>query len=289
MRAALSTLKFLEAGSLSHAFKIMKTHPGIMPTAGCTDIYVSLNFGTLKVREFLNLWGLSELRKIQMKGDYLSIGSLATYTQIIHSDSVKKWIPMLIQASSSIGGMQIQNRGTLGGNIGNGSPAGDTLPVLAAAEAVVVLGSTEGIRRISFNMFYTGYRKNAMNPEELILSVEIPRIKSQQWYRKVGTRAAQAISKIVMAAVLSKDPEEQQDPRRIRIAFGSLAPTVIRAFRTETALAENGNITEAQKTLLSEIQPIDDIRSTALYRQTVAANLLAEWWGKVSPRSLIKS
>ncbi|MCL5055769.1 MAG: xanthine dehydrogenase family protein subunit M [Firmicutes bacterium] len=276
MRTAISALKLLEPNSLNQAFKIMESHPGITPMAGCTDLYVSLNFGTLRSTQFLNLWGLSDLKKIRIQGDLLSIGSLATYTQIIHSTPVKKWIPMLVQAAHSIGGMQIQNRGTIGGNIANGSPAGDTLPVLAAAEAVVILASSRGTRRVPFNSFYTGYRKTVMQQDELILSVEIPKLKGKQWFRKVGARSAQAISKIVMAAVSRKNASG----KNLRIGIGSVAPTVIRLYKTEEILAQTGDIAEAQKTLCSEIQPIDDLRSTAYYRKTVAANLLAEWWEK---------
>jgi CO/xanthine dehydrogenase FAD-binding subunit len=182
---------------------------------------------------------------------------------------------MLAAAAREVGGVQIQNRGTLGGNVANGSPAGDTLPVLAAAEAVVVLRSAAETRRVPFAAFYTGYRQSVRRPGELIVGFEIPAIRGAQWFRKVGTRAAQAISKVVIAGVAGEAP---------RIALGSVAPTVVRAPRTEAALAAGATIEDAQRTLLDEIAPIDDIRSTAAYRRRVACNLLEQFWTETHRR-----
>jgi len=173
---------------------------------------------------------------------------------------------MLAAASREVGGAQIQNRGTIGGNVANGSPAGDTLPVLAAADAVVVLSSADGSRHVPFTAFYTGYRQSVRRTDELIVAFEVPPVHGRQYFRKVGTRAAQAISKVVLAGVAGDRP---------RIALGSVAPTVVRAVRTEAALAAGASIADAQRTLVDEIAPIDDLRSTAEYRRRVAANLLA--------------
>jgi CO/xanthine dehydrogenase FAD-binding subunit len=241
----------------------------LTPIAGCTDVYVDVNFGTLKTDRFLNLWNLDALRKIEVRGKNLSIGALATYTQLVRNRTVRKRLPILVEASLEIGGVQIQNRGTLGGNIANGSPAGDSLPVLAVVDAVLVLQSLDGIRRVPFNDFYTGYRRSVLRPDELIVAIEIPAVPGKQWFRKVGTRAAQAISKIVMAAVRTDRP---------RISIGSVAPTTIRLPKTEEALASGGSIEEGQAVLLTEIQPIDDLRSTRDYRRKVSANLLARFW-----------
>jgi CO/xanthine dehydrogenase FAD-binding subunit len=185
---------------------------------------------------------------------------------VIRSPLVRKRLPMLAAAAREVGGVQIQNRGTLGGNVANASPAGDTLPVLAAADAVIVLQSAKETRRVPFTTFYTGYRQTVRRPDELIVGFEIPAVRGRQWFRKVGTRAAQAISKVVMAGVVGDEP---------RLALGSVAPTVVRALKTEAALAAGASIDEAQRTLAEEIAPIDDIRSTADYRRRVAANLLA--------------
>jgi CO/xanthine dehydrogenase FAD-binding subunit len=270
VNSALSHRRLLEPRSLADALKMLRDEGPLVPLAGCTDLYVSLNFGTLKESRFLNLWRLApRLRGIEKRGDQLSIGALATHTDLVRSPLVRRRLPMLAAAAREIGGVQIQNRGTIGGNVANASPAGDTLPVLAAADATVVLASAAGTRRIPFTTFYTGYRQTVRRPDELIVAFEVPALRGVQHFRKVGTRAAQAISKVVLATVVGDSP---------RIALGSVAPTVVRAMRTEAALAAGASIDEAQATLIDEIAPIDDIRSTAEYRRRVAANLLALFW-----------
>jgi CO/xanthine dehydrogenase FAD-binding subunit len=248
--------------------------------AGCTDLYVSLNFGSLKDTRFLNLWALDRLRAIELRGDLLCIGALATHAALIRSPLVRRRLPMLVAAAREVGGVQIQNRGTLGGNVANASPAGDTLPVLAVAEAVVVLRSAAVTRRVPFSTFYTGYRQSVRRADELIVGFEIPALHGRQWFRKVGTRAAQAISKIVIAGVAPSTGSGHAGGT-VKIALGSVAPTVIRAVRTEESLRgqplDAGAIAAAERTLLSEIVPIDDIRSSARYRTRVAANLLREF------------
>jgi CO/xanthine dehydrogenase FAD-binding subunit len=269
MRTAVSTLRLLEPRNLAEALRMLRDEPEAVPLAGATDLYVALNAGGPGPCQFVNLWRLAPLRRITMQGNALSIGALATYTALIRSRLVQRRIPMLASAAQEVGGMQIQNRGTLGGNIANASPAGDTLPVLAVAEAMVVLRSAGGERQVPFASFYTGYRQSARRPDELITAVEIPPIEGLQWFRKVGTRAAQSVSKVVMAAVRAPLP---------RVAVGSVAPTVLRLYRTEAALAAGRSIEEAGQTLESEIHPIDDQRSTATYRRRVAANLLHRFW-----------
>jgi CO/xanthine dehydrogenase FAD-binding subunit len=268
VRTAISTLELLEPKTLVTALKMMRTKGPVTPLAGCTDLYVSLNFGTLPKGRFLDLSRLGPLRRIYVEGDTLVIGACATYRDIIRSKHVRQHLPMLVAASKEIGGPQIQNRGTLGGNIANASPAGDSLPVLAAAEAVVVLESVDGQRCVAFNEFYTGYRATVRKPDELIVAIRVPPVEGAQWFRKVGTRAAQAISKIVMAGVRAGRP---------RVALGSVAPTVVRLPKTEAALA-SGGIDEACRALEAEIAPIDDVRSSAEYRRRVAANLLRKFW-----------
>src|SRR6266536_1041068 len=261
MPQTISHRTLLEPKSLADALKMLRDEGPLTPMAGCTD---------------LNLWRLDALRTIERRGDLLSIGALATHTAVIRSPLVRKRIPMLVAASSEVGGVQIQNRGTLGGNVANASPAGDTLPVLAAADATVVLKSTAGTRRVAFSAFYIGYRATVRRPDELITSFEIPMLRGRQWFRKVGTRAAQAISKVVVAMRL--EPPKGSGPAVVRIAFGSVAPTVVRATRTEAALAAGSSLDTALALLAEEIAPIDDIRSTALYRRRVAANLLTSFW-----------
>ena len=255
--------------SLTAALVMLRDDQALTPIAGCTDVMVGLHFGTAPQRQFLDLWGLDELRGIRAVKDRLQIGALTTFTELIASPLVRKRVPMLVAASKEVGGAQIQNRGTLGGNIANASPAGDTLPVLAAADARVILRSADGQRSVAFEDYYTGYRTSVIQPGELIVAIEIPAIDGRQWWRKVGTRRAQAISKVMMAGVRGAE---------VRVAIGSVAPTVVRAANAESVLTRGGSIGEAQAALLAEIAPIDDIRSTGRYRLEVAANLLAAFW-----------
>ena len=269
MRTAISPLALLQPRSLRDALRMLRDEGPLTPLAGCTDLYVGLNAGALADRRFLNIWGLDALRGIELRGDVLRIGALATYSEIVRSADVRRLLPMLAAASREIGAVQIQNRGTIGGNIANGSPAGDTLPVLAAADALVELRGLDWTRTVPFTGFYTGYRASIRRPDELITAVNVPRVEGAQWFRKVGARSAQSISKVVMAGVRAGRP---------RVALGSVAPTVVRARRTEDALASGAPIAEAQRILQEEISPIDDIRSTVAYRREVAARLLAQFW-----------
>jgi xanthine dehydrogenase small subunit len=274
VRTATSGLDLRAASSLDEALMILRDDPR-MPVAGATDVYVAVNFGTLEPKRLLDIWALDELREISLRGETVVIGALATYTSLIRSPIIAERLPMLVEASRLVGGPQIQNRGTVGGNIANASPAGDSLPVFAAVDAVIVLSSASGERRVQFGDFYTGYRATVMKPDELIVAVEIAPVEGKQWFRKVGTRAAQAISKIVVAAMRAPSP---------RIAFGSVAPTVIRVPQTERALASGASIDEAATILASEIAPIDDLRSSADYRRRVSANLLRRFWQETATR-----
>ena len=273
MRTAVSRLELLQPRSVKDALRMLRDDGRLTPLAGATDLYVALNFGTLENTRFLNLWSLESLRRITLRDDTLSIGALATYTSLIRSRLVRRRLPMLVSAAREVGGMQIQNRGTLGGNVANGSPAGDTLPVLAVAEAAVVLRSMDVERRVPFGEFYTGYRATVRRPDELIVAFEIPPVEGRQWFRKVGTRAAQAISKVVMAAVRGPRP---------RIALGSVAPTVIRVSGVERALAAGATMDDSVRRLDEDISPIDDLRSTGAYRRDVAANLLRRFWAETA-------
>jgi len=273
MRTVISGLELRQPRSLREALRMLRDEGPLTPLAGATDLYVALNFGTLETARFLDLWGLDPLRRIEMRDGTLAIGALATYTALIRSRLVRSRLPMLAQAALEVGGMQIQNRGTLGGNVANASPAGDTLPVLAAAEAVVVLRSVEGERRVPLAEFYTGYRASVRRPDELIVALEVPPVEGRQWFRKVGTRAAQAISKVVMAAVRAPRP---------RIALGSVAATVVRLPAVEAALAAGSGVEEAVERLEDDIRPIDDLRSTAEYRRRVAGNLVRRFWAETA-------
>ena len=270
MPARVDELTLERPRSLKAALSMLAGDPNLTPIAGCTDVYVGLHFGTVKEQRFIDLWRLDELRGIALDRGRLRIGALTTYSEIIGSKLVTRRLPMLVAAAREVGGAQIQNRGTLGGNIANASPAGDTLPVLAAAGADVILRSARGQRSVPFDSFYTGYRASVRQPDELIVAVEFPAVDGRQWWRKVGTRRAQAISKIMIAGV--------RGPGDVRIAFGSVGPTVVLATQAAAILRRGGTVADAQAALATEIAPIDDVRSTREYRARVAANLLAEFW-----------
>lgn len=248
--------------------------------AGGTDLMVLMNAHLLETAEFLDIWGVDELRGIEDEGDALRIGALTTYTQLIKSELIQQHTPSLVAASRTIGAIQIQNRGTIGGNIVNASPAGDSLPVLAAYDAEVEVGSVRGTRLVRFNQFYTGYRRSVLEPDELVLAVLIPKLRQGEvdFFWKVGTRRAQAISKTVMAC---KARGDNQRVDSINIAVGSVAPTVVRALQTERLLTgasiSSELIKTARKMIAEEISPITDLRSTEHYRRTVTGNVLAKF------------
>ena len=269
MRTALSPLSLLRPRTLRDALTMMRDEGPLTPVAGCTDLYVGLQFGTLADKRFVDLWPLPELRGIADDRGTLRIGAMTTFTDLIQSALVRRRVPMLVAASREVGGRQIQNRGTLGGNVANASPAGDSLPVLSVADAAIVLSSAAGERRVPFNSFYTGYRASVRRPDEIIVAIEVPRIEGRQYWRKVGTRRAQAISKVMCAAV--RGPE-------VRVALGSVAPTVLRLRRTERVLTAGSPLKQAQAVMRGEIQPIDDLRSTSDYRREVSLNLLSDFW-----------
>lgn len=276
----ISTITVHTARTLTEAYEQLQAHAGrIKILAGGTDLMVTLNARVETHAAYLNIWPLAELRGITETAASVRLGALSTYTQIMRAPLVQQHARMLGEAAKSVGAVQIQNRGTLGGNIVNASPAGDTLPVLAALEAELEVGSARGIRKIPFNQFYTGYRKTLLAAEELLLAIHLPKTNGHTWqyFRKVGTRQAQAISKVVMALAATMDGAKQL--QSVRIAYGSVAPTVIRVAQAEAVLAKEAltatSIAQARARAMQEVRPISDVRSTADYRRLIAGNILA--------------
>jgi len=248
----------------------------VKPVAGGTDLMVSLT-GELAPppASVVDLWAIEALRGIAIDGDALTLGALTTYTDVRRSALCREHVPALVEAAATIGAAQIQNRGTLGGNIANASPAGDTLPVLLAADAVIVVGSERGERDVPAAEFWAGYREPALAHDELIVRIRLPLAAEREMrFRKVGTRRAQAISKVVIAVAWQGDGSW----RDVRVALGSVAATPVRAAATEAALEDRRPTPEtadaAAETLAGELAPIDDVRSTAEYRRLVAARVL---------------
>jgi xanthine dehydrogenase small subunit len=265
-------------GTLSEAFGLLASEPR-RPIAGGTDVMVQITgeLGQLPER-LLDLWRLEELRGIGVTGDALRLGALTTYTDIRRSGLCREHAPALVEAAATIGAAQIQNRGTIGGNIANASPAGDTLPVLLAMDAEIVVGSVRGERAIPAAGFWTGYRKTALAPDELVVSLQLPIDGGREVrFRKIGTRRAQAISKVVMA-LSWRTAGPKAAWRDVRLGLGSVAERPIRAGQTEASLEGAAPSLEtadrAAATVASEIHPIDDVRSTADYRRAVTASVL---------------
>jgi CO/xanthine dehydrogenase FAD-binding subunit len=267
---------------LGEALDRMTSEPGTWkPFAGGTDLMVLLEAGKLPQRKFLNIWNLVELRGIETNADHVTLGALTTYTDVRRHRILAGEFSLLCRAAAETGSVATQNRGTLGGNIANASPAADSPPALIVYDAELEIVSATGARWTPYHRFHAGYKQMDLRPEELIRRIRLPRAKSawKQYYRKVGTRRAQAISKVCFAAAARVDSGRIGE---VRIVLGSVAPTVLRAIRTEELLRgqkPDANILKAaQDALANEIAPIDDIRSTARYRRNVARNLLAEFF-----------
>jgi xanthine dehydrogenase small subunit len=270
--------------SLTEAYALLTAAAGedvppLTPIAGGTDVMVRITgeIGEPPVR-MLDLWRLDELRGISSDGGAISIGALTTYTEIRRSAPCREHLPALVEAAATIGAAQIQNRGTLGGNIANASPAGDTLPVLLALDADIVVGGSRGERTIPATAFWVAYRRTALAPDELILRIRIPVAGGREArFRKIGTRRAQAISKVVLA-LSWRDNGRSQAWNDVRVALGSVADRPIRAPHAEAALEgrlPNPETADAAgEALAGEITPIDDVRSSADYRRIVAARVL---------------
>lgn len=264
--------------SLSEAYALLASGHGA-PIAGGTDLMVRITgeIGAPPER-IIDLSRLRDLEGISLESSALVLGSRTTYTEIRRSILCRVHLPALVDAAATIGAAQIQNRGTLGGNIANASPAGDTLPVLLASDAEIVVGSAHGERSVPAASFFPAYRQTALTEEELILRIRIPLPPGRVLrFRKVGTRRAQAISKVVVA-VAWREHGPAGGWSDVRVALGSVAATPIRASATEAALEDQRPTPEvadrAAEVLAGELHPIDDIRSTAAYRRTVAARIL---------------
>jgi CO/xanthine dehydrogenase FAD-binding subunit len=281
MRSYLPAYDLRTPASLDEALQLFANEPGAWrPFAGGTDLMVLLEAGKLAQQRFINVWHLPELRGIEANDDYVTLGAMTTYTQIQQHPILRAEFPLLCAAASVTGSIAIQNRGTIGGNIANASPAGDSLPALLVYEAELELVSAQGTRWTAYRGFHTGYKTTMMRADELIKAIRLPRTTTgwQQHTRKVGTRKAQAIAKVCVAGLAQVEDNLIKD---VRLAFGSVAPLPVRVAQTESVLrgqALNASMIEtAHQVLISELKPIDDVRSTAGYRAQVASNLLAEF------------
>jgi OHCU decarboxylase len=281
MRASPAEYELVSPRTLPDALSLLAREPGAwLPIAGGTDVMVQYSAGTLPARKLVSIWNLPELRRIDTSADEIRIGAGCTYTDLREHEAINKEFPLLSIAASWTGGIANQNRGTLGGNIVNASPAADSLPALFVYDAELLLVSARGERRAPYAGFHTSYRKTQLAPDELIRAVCLKKQFSGYYAhtRKVGARNAQAISKVCLAALGRIAEGTVED---IRLAMGSVAPVPLRLTATERILRgkriDLQLIQLAKRTAAAEVQPIDDIRSSALYRAAVAGNLVAEF------------
>jgi CO/xanthine dehydrogenase FAD-binding subunit len=261
--------------------ELLAREPGVwLPIAGGTEVMVQYGAGRLGARKLVSLWGLPELRRIERTEQELIIGAGCTYSDLRKHPVVAQEFPLLARAASWTGSIANQNRGTLGGNIVNASPAADSLPALLVYEAELLLISARGPRRIAYGEFHTGYKQTRLAPDEIISGIALqPRFAGYHAYsRKVGTRNAQAIAKLCLAGLGRVSDNKIED---VRLAIGSMAVTPLRLRRTEELLLGQAwspaLVGEARQALETEVAPIDDIRSSAVYRLHVAGNLLQEF------------
>jgi len=259
---------------LDEALDFRADHPEATPIAGGTDLCVHWPQRIADAPgDWLDLSGVSELRSLQWTDDELILGAGTTYWEVIRDARVRLELPLLVRAARQVGAVQIQARGTWGGNVVNASPAADGVPVLMAYDAVLALQSRDGTSRVPLSEFYLGYKQMRLAPEQLLIGIHIPRRTYDfEWFEKVGSRSAQAITK-VGAAVTRRAADW-------RVVANSVAPTVCRCPSVEALLADGHPVSspaDLKPALDQDVSPIDDIRSTARYRGEVLARLLD--WG----------
>ena len=281
MRSFLPRFDLRAPANLTDALEILAHEPGTWrPFAGGTDVMVLLEAGKLPAGRYLSLRGLGELRGVEVTDDEIVVGSMTTYADVMRSEALQAECPLVCRAAAETGGVATQNRGTIGGNIANASPAADTPPTLLVYDADVDLASIRGVRRVPYDRFHLGYKHLDLAPDEIVQSIRLARGRGGwlQTWRKVGTRRAQAISKLCLAAAVDVTGGAVHD---IRIALGSVAPTVVRAAHAEAAIRgrplTEETIAVSCEALARDIAPIDDLRSTAAYRLRVARNLLEQF------------
>ncbi len=284
MRSDVQEYALIAPSSLGAVLKLLAEEPGVhTPIAGGTELMVALGAGRLASHTLVSLNRVRELRFIEVKGAKLHIGAGCTFTDLRNDAAIGVYVPLLRDAAAWVGGIANQNRGTLGGNLANASPAADSSPALLVYDAEINLISTTGMRTLPYSEFHLGYKKTALRPDELIHSVaiDISSVEAQApvtYIRKVGTRNAMAISKVVIAGIARCEHGVVEE---VRLGAASLAPTPVRLYAAERAITgkqlDGGTIRAARAALATECRPIDDIRSTAEYRAAVAGNLLEEF------------
>lgn len=278
--AVIEATEYLRPSSLEQALAARAEHPEFTVLCGGTDLLVAGNKQPVP-RGIIDLFGLAAMCGVCQNDDGgIAIGAATPYAAIIGSELCRRELPALVAAAREIGALQIQARGTIGGNIGTSSPVGDSLPVLLALDAEIRLASRGTQRTVPYREFCTGYRQTVLARDELIVGIDIPPRSpgSIQYWRKVGPRRAQSISKVMIAAVARVADGRVAE---LRLGLGAVADRPIRAYQTESAVlgrAPGPAVAAAARAALErEITPIDDVRSTARYRMRVTQNLVASF------------
>ncbi len=286
------TAGYLRPRSLAEALELRAAHPatsGWLVLAGGTDLLVSAAHkpepaGLLDLWRLEGLGGIRRERAEQASPDRIVIGAGVTWLEVQRSPLILDHLPILADAAREIGALQIQARGTVGGNLANSSPVGDSLPVFLALEAELELASVRGARRLPYREFCTGYRKTALAADELLVAVHVPMPAhgTKLLWRKVGTRRAQSISKVMGAAAICVEGEgEAQRVKRAAVALSAVADRPIRVTAVEEAVAGlpwRLAAEAARAAVAGAITPISDLRSTKEYRVQVAENLVARFF-----------
>ena len=282
MRGDARSMTVLSPRSAAEAVRAFEKNPTALALAGGTDFMVGWNMGQMNTRLIVDLSRIAEWKKIKASKTSVTIGSLVTHAEIQAHPLLRARLPLLVQACATVGAAQIQNRGTIGGNIANASPAGDTFAPLAVYGARIHCVGPLGRRVVTIHEIFAGVKKTTLRSGELIEAVELPipaAPPTHAMFRKVGTRAAQSISKTMFAGLLwlKKDGTVSD----ARLAFGSLAPTVRRLRAAEAFLTgrllDAAAAAKAGELLTSDVSPIDDIRSTREYRLAASRNLLTRF------------
>lgn len=257
--------------SVTEAVKMLAANVDAVPISGGTDLMVHWP-SRLDRHEwvYVDLSGVDELRGHRWDEDALVLGGRSTYWDVICDERAWDEFPVLVRAARQVGAVQIQTRGTWAGNIAHASPAADGVPALMACDAVVVLQSADGCEVLPLSEMYTGYKQKRMRPDQLIVEIRVPRMgRPVQIFEKVGSRSAQAITKIGVTIVLSR--------LGWRVVASSMAPTVCRCRTIEAMLDASGPAVRPEdylSAIRSDVSPIDDIRSTAQYRERVMSRVL---------------
>ena len=283
MRSHLADFEVQCPASLDEALALVAERAarsgGVTPLAGATDLYVPFNAGQLPSTTFVSLHGIAELKAPpRWSGEVYRLHALNTYADCRRDPRVAERLPLLVAAARELGALQIQNRGTWAGNIANASPAADGVPVLLAYEATLELASVRGRRTVALDSYFTGYKQTLRAADELIVTIDVrvPRAGARHYFRKVGTRRLQAISKVVAAGVLERD--HAGTVTRATLALGSVAPITLRARHVEAALLgrrlDEATIAAAERAVSDDIAPIDDVRSTRSYRARITGRLV---------------